>query len=83
MMENEVGDTCSTHFNNYRLYKIWQIQAGRCCKFVLETCDRDINPLNPSGNYVPPVSTVSYCAFCICGFLIIVVVNSDYFLKQR
>jgi hypothetical protein len=41
-----------------------------------------INPLKPRGNYMYHLP-VSDAAFCICGFLMILNVNRDYFLKQR
>jgi surface polysaccharide O-acyltransferase-like enzyme len=47
------------------------------CVFLLE-------PLNAEREiYVPPGFSVSNLVFCIYGFHVILVVNRDYFLKQR
>jgi hypothetical protein len=42
-----------------------------------------INPLNPSGHYVPAIFRVCKAVFYIYGFCVILTVNSDYFLKQH
>jgi hypothetical protein len=44
------------------------------------------NPLDPSGNYVPPALTINKSTVFpqyIYGFSTILRINSDYFLKQR
>jgi hypothetical protein len=51
---------------------------GRCVHEVSV-----INPLKPSGNYVPPALTITNSAFCIYVFHMILTVNRDYFLEQR
>jgi hypothetical protein len=39
------------------------------------------NLLKPSGNYVPSILIIFNAVFCICGFRMVLTVNSDYFLK--
>jgi hypothetical protein len=39
------------------------------------------NLLKPSGNYVSSILIVFNAVFCICGFRMVLTVNSDYFLK--
>jgi hypothetical protein len=43
---------------------------------IIRAFKTNINPVKPSGNYM------SHLLF-ICGFHMIITVNSDYFLKQR
>jgi hypothetical protein len=63
-------------------------QAGRSCNVVQNVTaapagavKNNITSLKTSG--VPPASTINNSSFCIDGFLMILSVNSDYFLKQR
>jgi ABC-type antimicrobial peptide transport system permease subunit len=43
-----------------------------------------INPLKPNGNYMSHLLQQSKTLlFCIYGFRMILIVNSNYFLKQR
>jgi hypothetical protein len=53
--------------------------------FVLEKTEvsERFNPLNPSGSYVPPTSTIINTLLYIYGFRVILSVNRDYFHKQR
>jgi hypothetical protein len=46
--------------------------------------ERALNLLKPTGKlYVPPVLTISNAVFCIYAFRMILIINSDYFLKQH
>lgn len=41
------------------------------------------SPLKPSGRYMSHCFENQRASFCICGFCIILNINSDYFLKQH
>jgi hypothetical protein len=57
-------------------------QFGTCKAGQQNTGDVRRDPLRPSGNYMNHLLlTVSYAAFYIYWFCMVLTVNSDYFLK--
>jgi hypothetical protein len=61
------------------------ISLYRSLEKTVTEIQRGRNPLTPSGNYMnePSALTVSNAVFCIYWFCMVLIVNSDYFLKQR
>jgi hypothetical protein len=51
--------------------------------FKLYFAESVLQRLNVQSPVVPPALIISNSAFCICGFGMVLSVNSDYFLKQR